>query len=66
MTTGVRATACRYVAEAVDVLSGQAPGLQEALERAMAEGVPYVILDGPSGAFEPRSEALMNSRPRGA
>ena len=41
-----RATACRYVAEAVDVLSAQAPGLAEALERALAEGVPYVILDG--------------------
>ena len=41
-----RATAYRYVAEAVDVLSEQAPGLAEALERALAEGVPYVILDG--------------------
>ena len=41
-----RATAYRYVSEAVDVLSAQAPGLPEALERAMAEGVPYVILDG--------------------
>jgi hypothetical protein len=41
-----RATAYRYVAEAVDVLSQQAPGLAEALERALAEGVPYVILDG--------------------
>jgi len=30
----------------VDVLSEQAPGLAEALERALAEGVPYVILDG--------------------
>ena len=41
-----RATAYRYVAEAVDVLSEQAPGLAEALERAMTEGVPYVSLDG--------------------
>ncbi|HEX6524991.1 MAG TPA: transposase family protein [Streptosporangiaceae bacterium] len=41
-----RATAYRYVAEAVDVLSEQATGLAEALERAMADGVPYVILDG--------------------
>jgi hypothetical protein len=41
-----RATAYRYVAEAVDVLSAQAPDLPEALERAMAEGVPFVILDG--------------------
>jgi hypothetical protein len=28
------------------VLSEQAPGLAEALERALADGVPYVILDG--------------------
>jgi hypothetical protein len=41
-----RATAYRYVAEAVDVLSARAPGLAEALERALAEGAPYVILDG--------------------
>ena len=41
-----RATAYRYVAEAVDVLSAQAPGLDEALARALEEGVPYVILDG--------------------
>ena len=41
-----RATAYRHVAEAVDVLSAQAPRLPEVLERAMAEGVPYVILDG--------------------
>jgi hypothetical protein len=41
-----RATAYRYVAEAIDVLSRQAPDLPTALERAMAEGVPYVILDG--------------------
>lgn len=41
-----RATAYRYVTEAVDVLSEQAPGLREALDRAMADGVPYVILDG--------------------
>jgi hypothetical protein len=41
-----RATAYRYVAEAVDVLSQQAPSLPQALDRAMADGVPYVILDG--------------------
>jgi hypothetical protein len=41
-----RATAYRYVDEAVDVLSAQAPGLDEALRRALADGVPYVILDG--------------------
>jgi hypothetical protein len=41
-----RATACRYVDEAAGVLSEQAPDLGEALERALADGVPYVILDG--------------------
>jgi hypothetical protein len=41
-----RATAYRYVAEAVDVLAAQAPGLTEALERALAEGTAFVILDG--------------------
>jgi hypothetical protein len=53
-----RATAYRYVAEAVDVLSGQAPGLAEALERAMAEGVPYVILDGKAFGSDRCSEPL--------
>jgi hypothetical protein len=41
-----RATAYRYVAEAADVLSAQAPALDEALDRAIADGAPYVILDG--------------------
>lgn len=41
-----RAIACRYIAEAVDVLPAQAPGLDEALERALADGVPYVVPDG--------------------
>ena len=41
-----RATAYRYLAEAVAVLSAQAPDLAGALERALADGVPYVILDG--------------------
>jgi hypothetical protein len=41
-----RATAYRYVDEVTEVLAGQAPELPEALERAMAEGVPFVILDG--------------------
>ena len=41
-----QATAYRYIDEVVDVLAGRAPGLREALERALAEGTPYVILDG--------------------
>jgi hypothetical protein len=51
-----RATAYRYVAEAIDVLSQQAPGLPDALERAMADGVPYVILDGKVFASDRCSE----------
>jgi DDE superfamily endonuclease len=41
-----QATACRYVAEGTEVVSAEAPGLEEALERAVREGTPYVILDG--------------------
>jgi DDE superfamily endonuclease len=41
-----RATAYRYVAEGTEVLAAQAPDLHEALDRARAEGVPFVILDG--------------------
>lgn len=41
-----QATAYRYLAEVIDVLSAEAPGLRESLERAVAEGTPYVILDG--------------------
>jgi len=41
-----QATAYRYLDEVIGVLAAQAPGLREALERALAEGAPYVILDG--------------------
>ena len=41
-----RATAYRYVDEAVGVLAARAPDLAQALERALAEKMPYVILDG--------------------
>jgi hypothetical protein len=41
-----RATAYRYIDEVTAVLSAQAPGLGEALRRALEEGAPYVILDG--------------------
>jgi hypothetical protein len=41
-----RATAYRYVDEVIGVLADQAPDLHEALERAKAEGMAYVILDG--------------------
>lgn len=41
-----QATAYRYVAEGTAVIAAHAPGLEEALERAVREGTPYVILDG--------------------
>jgi DDE superfamily endonuclease len=41
-----QATAYRYIDEVTDVLAARAPGLREALERALAEGTPLVILDG--------------------
>jgi DDE superfamily endonuclease len=41
-----RATAYRYLDEVTMVLAAQAPDLHEALERAAAEGLPHVILDG--------------------
>jgi DDE superfamily endonuclease len=41
-----QSTAYRYLGEVIEVLAARAPGLQEALERALAEGTPYVILDG--------------------
>jgi DDE superfamily endonuclease len=41
-----QATSYRYVAEGTEVIAAQAPGLEEALERAVKEGAPYVILDG--------------------
>jgi hypothetical protein len=53
-----RATAYRYVAEAVDLLSEQAPDLPQALHRALAEGVPYVILDGKIFAADRCAETI--------
>ena len=41
-----QATSYRYVDEVIDVLAERAPGLRQALERALAGGTPYVILDG--------------------
>jgi len=41
-----QATSYRYVAEVTEVVSAEAPGLEQALERAVKEGTPYVILDG--------------------
>ena len=41
-----QATAYRYIDEVTTVLAARAPWLREALERALAECTPYVILDG--------------------
>ena len=41
-----QSTAYRYFAEVIGVLAAEAPELREALDRALAEGTPYVILDG--------------------
>ena len=41
-----QSTSYRYVAEGRTVIAAEAPGLEEALERAVREGTPYVILDG--------------------
>jgi hypothetical protein len=41
-----QATAYRYKDEAVKVLAAKAPSLRQALERAVALGLPYLILDG--------------------
>jgi hypothetical protein len=41
-----QATAYRYKDEGVGVLAAQAPTLQDALEKAAEQGLPYVIPDG--------------------
>jgi hypothetical protein len=41
-----RATAYRYLDEVIGVLADQAPDLAQALDRALAEGLPHVVLDG--------------------
>jgi hypothetical protein len=41
-----QATAYRYKDEAVEVLAAKAPTLREALESAVEQGLPYLILDG--------------------
>jgi DDE superfamily endonuclease len=41
-----QATAYRYKDEAVEVLAATAPTLREALDKAVEQGLPYLILDG--------------------
>lgn len=49
-----RATGYRYLDEVIDVLADQAPDLHEALEKAKADGLAYVISrpPGPSDLAE--------------
>ena len=69
-----QSTAYRYLDEVIEVLAARAPGLREQLERALAEGVPYLILDGkvveatgagrkPPAARERRSTCGTRGRP---
>ena len=41
-----QATAYRYKDEAAEVLAAKAPTLHEALDKAVEQGLPYLILDG--------------------
>ncbi len=41
-----QSTAYRYLDEVIEVVAARAAGLRDALERALAEGTPYLILDG--------------------
>ena len=41
-----QATAYRYKDEAAEVLAAKAPTLRQALEKAVEQGLPYLILDG--------------------
>jgi hypothetical protein len=41
-----QATAYRYLNEAIEVLAARAPSLRETLDKALEQGLPYLILDG--------------------
>lgn len=41
-----QSTAYRYLHEVVDVLADQAPDLRQALEKAVADGLPHLEMDG--------------------
>jgi len=59
-----RATAYRYRDEVLDVLSNQAPDLQEALERAKEARVAYLILDGTIIACDRLDETKISKKGR--
>lgn len=51
-----RSTAYRYLDEVIDVLADQAPDLKAALERARADGLPHLIIDGTLASIDRVSE----------
>jgi hypothetical protein len=57
-----RATAYRYIEEAVRVLSDRAPGLYGALERAAEDEVPHLIPDGTIIATDRLSETKISKK----
>jgi DDE superfamily endonuclease len=59
-----QSTAYRYLDEVTGVLAARAPRLQEALERALAEGTPYVILDGKVVASDRCQEKTLSRKGR--
>ena len=59
-----QATSYRYVTEGTTVVSAEAPGLEEALERAVKEGTPYVILDGKIVATDRCHEKTVSKKGR--
>jgi len=55
-----RTTACRYLDAVIAVLAGEASDLREALERAGAERVSHVILDGTVIPADPCKESAIS------
>jgi DDE superfamily endonuclease len=55
-----RATGYRYLDEVIEVLAEQAPDLHDALEKAKADGLAYVILDGKIFSADRCSEKTMS------
>jgi hypothetical protein len=56
-----QATAYRYLDEAITVLAAPAPA-REALERAVQEGLPYLILDGKVAAADRCKEKTISRK----
>jgi hypothetical protein len=57
-----QATAYRYLDEAITVLAARAPDLREALEKAKASGLAYLILDGKVVASDRLREKIVSKK----